>query len=180
MGVRLGVFVQLTLLGYTNSLLHLIPLIRPAPLACGDSAARAARAARGDGVLHHGYGFHRQAVLRGSLPRSLYRPLALDDGAELLDEPDADLTSAWLDSEEASPLGDMEGALTPLGARELMQEEGAILLDLRTLSQYAEGHPVDARSLPAGEPGASGLLFHFRCVKTSTHPFDPTPLTLPR
>ncbi|EOD33005.1 hypothetical protein EMIHUDRAFT_253202, partial [Emiliania huxleyi CCMP1516] len=77
--------------------------------------------------------------------------------------PDADLASAWLDEADAGVLSDGTAAEVDAAAAHSLAASGAaLLIDLRTARQFARGHPAGAASIPAGEPGPSGLLFHFR------------------
>ena len=56
------------------------------------------------------------------------------------------------------------------------------LLDLRTQWQFARERVPGAVNVPAGEPGPSGLLFHFRSgfedELRTLHPPDAAPLLL--
>ena len=49
---------------------------------------------------------------------------------------------------------------------ERLAEGKVALLDLRTPWQFARERVPGAANVPAGEPGPSGLLFHFRKVRT--------------
>ena len=99
--------------------------------------------------------------------------------------PDADLASAWLDDESASSLQqDLADpcVVGPTEAHELITSGKATLLDLRTQWQFARERVPGAANVPAGEPGPSGLLFHFRPgfedELRTLHPPDAAPLLL--
>jgi len=81
------------------------------------------------------------------------------------EEPDADLVSGYFDDEDASVLSEpaVEVAeLSPAEALDLLRDLNAVMLDLRTPKQHGASHPPGALNIPAGEPGPSGILFHFR------------------
>jgi rhodanese-related sulfurtransferase len=67
-------------------------------------------------------------------------------------------------------------------AHELFTSGKATLLDLRTQWQFARERVPGAANVPAGEPGPSGLLFHFRPgfedELRTLHPPDAAPLLL--
>lgn len=77
--------------------------------------------------------------------------------------PDADLASAWFDDADASVLRDGDTQqVTPQEALRLANAAEGTIVDLRTRLQHAQSSPPGSVSIPAGEPGALGLLFHFR------------------
>lgn len=97
--------------------------------------------------------------------------------------PDADLASAWLDDESASSVDVADPCfLGPTEAHELFTSGKVTLLDLRTQWQFARERVPGAVNVPAGEPGPSGLLFHFRSgfedELRTLHPPDAAPLLL--